>query len=62
MKAKVLRTFEDIHKKGKVYKKGEIIVVSKDRFAEINANGTKKGAGVLVEAVKEEKTPKNVAE
>lgn len=62
MKAKVLRKFEDIHKKGKIYKKGDIITVSKDRFAEINENGVKKGVGVLVEAVKEEKTVKNVAE
>ena len=62
MKAKVLRTFEDIHKKGKVYKKGDVITVSKDRFAEINENGAKKRVGVLVEAVKEETAHKNEAE
>lgn len=61
MKAKVLRTFEDIHKKGKLYKKGDVITVSKDRFAEINENGTRKGVGVLVEAVKEEHAPKTAA-
>ena len=52
MKAKVLRKFEDIHKKGRIYKKGDVITVSKDRFAEINANGKAKGVGVLVEEVK----------
>ena len=62
MKAKVLKKFEDIHKKGKIYKKGEVITVSKERFAEINANGKAKGVGVLVEAVKTEKTTKNIEE
>lgn len=61
MKARVLKKFEDIHK-GIIYKKGDVITVSKDRFAEINENGKAKGVGVLVEAVKEEKTPKNIAE
>ena len=34
MKAKVLRRFKDKYS-GKVYKEGEIIVISKDRFEEI---------------------------
>ena len=62
MKAKVLKAFEDIHKVGKIYKKGDVITVSKERFAEINKNGTAKGAGILVEAVKEEKPVKKADE
>lgn len=61
MRARVLNKFEDIHK-GNIYKKGDVITVSKDRFAEINENGKAKGAGVLVEAVKEERPSKKVAE
>lgn len=34
MKAKVLKTFKDKYS-GKIYKVGEVITVSKDRFEEI---------------------------
>ena len=47
MKAKVLQKFKDKHN-GKIYKKDQIITVSKERFAEILTTGP------LVEEVKEE--------
>lgn len=46
MKAKVLKRFKDKHN-GKVYKAGDIIIISKKRYAEILE------VGVLVEAVTE---------
>ena len=48
MKAKVLKRFKDKYN-GKVYKPGEIITVSKKRFAEILK------VDVLVEEVTDEK-------
>jgi len=45
MKAKVLKRFKDKHT-GKVYKPGDIITISKKRYAEILE------VGVLVEEVK----------
>lgn len=45
MKAKVLKRFKDKHN-GRVYEAGEIITISKKRFAEILE------VGVLVEEVK----------
>lgn len=47
MKAKVLKRFKDKHN-GKIYEPGEIITISKKRFAEILE------VGVLVEEVKNE--------
>lgn len=47
MKAKVLKRFKDKHN-GKVYEAGEIITISKKRFAEILE------VDVLVEEVKNE--------
>lgn len=49
MKAKVLKRFKDKHS-GKVYEPGDIITVSKKRFAEILE------VDVLVEEVTEETT------
>ena len=49
MKAKVLKRFKDKHN-GKVYEPGDIITVSKKRFAEILE------VDVLVEEVTEETT------
>lgn len=49
MKAKVLRTFRDRHKPKKVYKPGEIITLSKERFAEINKTAAEKKIAPLVE-------------
>lgn len=53
MKVKVLKKFEDIHT-GEIHEAGKILTVSKKRLAEILKNGTEKGAGILVEEIKEE--------
>ncbi len=56
MKAKVLRRFKDKHN-GKIYKKGDVITVNKERFAEICATDK-----TLVEEYKEEKKDEQPAE
>lgn len=48
MKAKVLRAFKDKHN-GKIYKAGDVITVSKDRYEEILTVGN------LVEEIKKAK-------
>jgi hypothetical protein len=54
MKAKVLKQFKDKYS-GKVYKQGDVITVSKERYAEILT------VGKLVEEVKTAKKPKETA-
>lgn len=51
MKAKVLRAFKDKHN-GKIYKAGDVITISKDRFEEILTVAN------LVEEIKKEKVEK----
>ena len=53
MKVKVLKKFKDIHT-GEIHEAGNVLTVSKKRFAEILKNGTEKNAGILVEEIKEE--------
>ena len=55
MKAKVLKRFRDKYS-GKCYKVGEVIVISKERFEEIQKVDN------LVEEVKDTKKAKNTAE
>lgn len=55
MKAKVIKRFRDKHS-GKYYKVGEVILISKERFEEIQKVDN------LVEEVKETKKAKNAAE
>lgn len=55
MKAKVLKKFRDKYS-GKYYKVGEVIVISKDRYEEIQKVDN------LVEEVKDTKKAKNTAE
>ncbi|WP_236910190.1 hypothetical protein [Clostridium sp. Cult3] len=50
MKAKVLRTFNDV-KGNKIRKKGEIFEVTKKRYEEINSTSY----GTLIEEIKEVK-------
>ena len=51
MKARVLVKFKDRHN-GKIYKTGDVITVTKERFAEILETGA------FVEEVKEKKAKK----
>ena len=55
MKAKVLKVFKDKYS-GKMYKVGETIVVSRDRFNEILKRGE------LIEEIKEPAKAKKTAE
>lgn len=55
MRVKILKKFKDVHDPKKVYKVGDVITVSKERFAEIQKNAEKKKLGTLVEEVKEKK-------
>lgn len=55
MKVKVLQKFKDKHS-GKIYKQGETLTISKERYAEIMT------VGKLVEEIKTVKKPKETAE
>lgn len=55
MKVKILKDFKDKHN-GKIHKKGETMIISKERYNEILSVGN------LVEQIEEPKKNKNITE